>query len=800
MKKFIAILTAGVITLSSLALFIIMKKKTSEDISPTINQIITQNISLPFHKSKDNKPLFDKSNGFWDSSKPNTPSPEDIGGSFEVVYGEINQRERDFLGDTLKVYEMAKLKLQELNLEIPPLWWYLGVGIGEGAESVRIGGILFPRWLPSSYGDIASNYKKGDLLKIPNDRTDKKFVGSKGDGVFQIEKDAYIKDYFGLHEFAIPNQFVAAAHHSSTKMTSSGYKSLSPNIYWTLKSTSHMADATIQFPLDEMNTWIPLLEKWLSMDIGNKVINTLNTYGVNSSNYNKVAPMLLLYHSAKVVGKDNLRIYVQGYNGSSVPTSFKNVHSYVATTQDTFVTKIIPDLWQVIPTISKSSNGALVSSMFKNWKPSYADSYPNLAIERDGKRIVHIRFHAGARHLLQTYHYGRYMEQALKLMLNKASQPQPQTSRKIDNPITPSLYYSEFEQLENGRALSVNPDILDYNNLDKEAFRQYLPIVNYNNQDIKSYSGQFEEVGWKGDYPIFAQSTRNVSGNTPITFNNQPTTLADAGCSIYALTSLLHKLGLANQSIPNDLNNKGLAPNTYITPSSLSKVISAPITPYKVSQLGYKVKQLPTNTPDDIRTLMKEVQNGIPYIVNVRSGDIRAVDGDGNVFKFSFTNSGHFILLTDVHEIKGKLYFEVVDSNYTYPNKDSNRLLFDLEDAIAKDIFKSSSGVPVPALTITGIQDKTKSLYEEVASSIDNNIYTLKSEALIIPEKGRTVIYYDNYNPVVFYKESEFIKQTGIYGVGTTIAKDISLQDIFINDSPITKENIGEVSKGEWQC
>lgn len=777
---------------------------------------IVQNISLPFHKTKDNEKFFNaNANGYW-GNNPSNPKPSDIGGNFEIVYGNLNNGQLDYIKDVMELYNTVKSDLAKSkpDVEMPPLWLYLGIALGESGNTVNIGGINFPSFLTKYTGDSIKDYKKGEIYTEQGINTTGTY-----NGVFQMTQAALDvgAKYYGIDKFNTKAQFYSLAVFQDNKRKITILNSYKPDIVekmgndvtWAASAASHVTSFSLSFNEQYSDIWLPLLNYIYHPSITNTLINN-KTYAYNIKEKRSVFTGLALYSFSKYVKENpNMNLAVRiGSDKSQPPKYIPREQGYPASTwyNRSVMTKLYKDFDSYVPKWELSDNNVnLISNelAFK-YEPNRNQSYiEHKNYSKNGSSVIaitskdnknHYVVVSGAQfmHMTQSYHLGRYLEQAMGTMIQLNGQS---NSRNTRSSTTPSIYYSEFQQLQNNETPQVDARVIDYNNLDVEAFKENLPSTPYIDQDVKSYSGKFEEVGYKGNFPIFAQSPKNISGSTLIKFNNNSTTLYEAGCSIYATTSLLHYMGLGDKPIPNDIQNSGINENNFISPSSLSNVLTAPVTPNKVAKLGYNVKQLPTNTPDDIRNIMKEVKNGTPYVVNVRKGNVKALDTDGKVTTQSFTETGHFIIISNVVDINDKTYFEVVDSNYNYNSNNTNRLLFDLEDAIAKDIFKSSVGYPVPAFTILGINDEISTVYDLVENSLVKDSFTLYQEALVVPNKDYVDIYYDNYNKITV-KRPSVVKNRAIYSKNTKVTNNTTLSDVLVNDILLVSR-IGEVSKGE---
>ena len=248
----------------------------------------------------------------------------------------------------------------------------------------------------------------------------------------------------------------------------------------------------------------------------------------------------------------------------------------------------------------------------------------------------------------------------------------------------------------------------------KYYWRDNEVLADVENKPTRPVEGLFNEVGYKGTFPIFIQSSlSNDVSKTPWKFAGKETTLGASGCSLFTLANLIHGVGFGQDPIPIETNGTdGLNHHGYISLQNLAKALpNGPIIADDVSALGYIVKTVPT-TDEGLEELYGYLKQGIPFAVNVRYGDITGYDYNYNKHTVHFTNEGHFILLVGAYELGGKRYVEVVQSIYSNggQNKaDQNALIFDFDELKDKQIIRSGNGYPVPAYTITGMRNSTKS-------------------------------------------------------------------------------------------
>lgn len=226
-------------------------------------------------------------------------------------------------------------------------------------------------------------------------------------------------------------------------------------------------------------------------------------------------------------------------------------------------------------------------------------------------------------------------------------------------------------------------------------------------EDLKTDSraiqkeGPYNEVGYKGTFPIFVQGTNmNSISKLPWKFQGRNTTLGTSGCSIFTLASMIHGAGYGDMEIPN-------YPGKLPTFKNLSEILTnGPITSNHVKNiLGYNVSVLPTNKDSDFDNIWSKLLKGVPYVVNVNSKTVTAYDEYLNPKKTKFTNGGHFIILAGGYEQSGKRFVEVVQStgsNAGLKEIDQNRVVFDFDEMIDVGVIRSSFGSAVPAYTITG--------------------------------------------------------------------------------------------------
>lgn len=340
----------------------------------------------------------------------------------------------------------------------------------------------------------------------------------------------------------------------------------------------------------------------------------------------------------------------------------------------------------------------------------------------------------------------------------------------------------------------------------------------------------FDEVGYKGSYPIFVQGTRlNDVSKTPWKFSGQSTTLGASGCSLFTLASLIHGVGYGQVPIPNQPNGvDGLNENGYICLQELAKAIpNGPVISDSVSALGYIVKTVPT-TDEGLEELYGYLKQGIPFAVNVRYGDITGYDEVYNPHTVHFTNEGHFLLLVGAFELGDKRYVEVVQSTYSNAGKadnDQNALVFDFDELKEKKIIRSGSGYCVPAYTITGIQGSSQTpsymkpdysaptrvqltkgysyidnTTTQTDFSVDSLVTDIKDTGYIYLPKDLYIKVYDEYIDIFVtdstrlrvsnFELSNMIMLSSTYSAGTFIGSvnDSTIYEHYEGDSLITQQ------------
>lgn len=310
--------------------------------------------------------------------------------------------------------------------------------------------------------------------------------------------------------------------------------------------------------------------------------------------------------------------------------------------------------------------------------------------------------------------------------------------------------------------------------------------INYSDTRIQ---GAFGQVGYKGMFPLFVQGAgMNDISNLPWKFNGSPTTLGSSGCSMFALMSLIHGVGYGDLPLPNkDLPNDGLNEEGYICFEKLSQILTnGPLLSDDANYLGYRTKTVPTDRAG-LEELYDYLKQGIPFIVNVRYGDVGGYDADGQKHIVHFTNSGHFMIFSGAYEADGKRYVEVVQSTYSNAGtakNDENALVFDYDELIEKEIIRSSFGSCVPAYTIIGREDNLRepiymnSTYQvkedlpptekdisnndqQAIESINHLIDTISEVKYILLPKNMYIGLGKDYVDL-YITDSDFLRVTGI--------------------------------------
>lgn len=228
--------------------------------------------------------------------------------------------------------------------------------------------------------------------------------------------------------------------------------------------------------------------------------------------------------------------------------------------------------------------------------------------------------------------------------------------------------------------------------------------------------GKSNEVGYKGNFALYVQSySTNQISKTPWKFKGSSTNLGNAGCSLYAITSLIHGAGYGSLPIPNSKNGTNGLKDGVINITELAKALpNGPLLNVHLSQLGYQTKSISLATKEGREQFFEELKEGIPYVVNTKSGLVKGFTYDGTPINTKFTNGGHFVLFVGAFEKDGKRYVEVVQSTHSQAGKtnpDQNKAYFDYDSLIENGIMRSSGGSYVPVYTIVGYPGQKPPLY-----------------------------------------------------------------------------------------
>lgn len=305
-------------------------------------------------------------------------------------------------------------------------------------------------------------------------------------------------------------------------------------------------------------------------------------------------------------------------------------------------------------------------------------------------------------------------------------------------------------------------------------------------QLIEESKGDIGEVGYKNNFPIFIQGTGlNDISNLKWAFDGKATTLGRSGCSMFALMSLIHGVGYGDMPLPKTLNNvDGLNDKGKICFEEMVKALpNGPVTSGDVMSLGYKVQTVPT-TDEGLEELYGYLEEGIPFVVNVKFGDIFGYDENYRPHLVHFTNEGHFILLVGAYRESGKRYVEVVQSTYSNAGtraNDQNQLVFDFDELKRKKIIRSSGGSCVPAYTITGrIDSPTEPVYmNSHYTGVTRNSELESSIKTIVTEDCQTTASASSM--IAKFKEAGYIALDEDYFV--EVDKKNKTVDIFISDT-----------------
>lgn len=781
MKKLLAILTVIFI---SLALFVTIRGKvkfnTSTDQSRSI--AINNKITIPYYKTKDADKFFNTdTNGFWDSTDV---SPGDLSGNFEVVYEKLEQYELDYVKDVIAAYDevirLLKLKgriTDDPNTEIP-FWMLMGLPMTEASSfKADVGGISVPMLLKNYTGDNIKNYKSGDLFT--KEGIDAVSPSGTYHGMFQMEKSTlqkYLNEMKSLSPkypvndiySPIAQLYACAAFHldPSGKFYYTYGKpeydslGLDKDDYWILSCLSHMWTATKVFPAQYKDIWYPFLQAMKS-----PAITDLAARNIKNLDKNYFMTTVVTYFG-KSAG-----VKVGSPTFPSVPATSGGKPNYWSSYfNPDYSVQLLPDYFSVVPQYTINSNNTITdptNSMFciKYTAPAYPGGMNTSTFAGNGGggfflldssgKIVSAMPYGQIKHAILPQHLGKYLYKAFNVMV--ANNGNPPSGSTITQPTTrtvsPSMYYTEYAELEANYVPVVPASVLKVEDADKEKIEELMPDRMFINQSPEYYTGDFGESGWKGKYPMFAQSN-SISSD------------------IYTLTSFLHAKGLGQTPLPNSMVNTGLNEDGYITPQGLSKIITNPVSPYWLEQMGYDVKPIPIKDNNSLSYLFDEVSRGTAYIATFNSNKIKAITYNNDEIK---TDINDTVIISKVVTINNKKYFEVVSSKYSNDELNNNRLLFSVDDAIKYNVITS-------AYTILGVSNNISKISYYVKNGLDdNNNFTLYKDAIIHSNKeDKTIdIYFDNLNKVTLKGTTDL--EDGLYAQGSFVAKKIKLKDISIN-------------------
>ena len=715
----------------SIALF--EDEKMTEEENRQRDIYINRNIQA-FYETEDNikgsaiDNISGSDNPLW--TNPNV-KPGDLGGNFEVVYGKLTQQEKWYLEDIVELVNMAN-EAYGTNFDVGH---HVGVALSESTGSViKIGGVNLPMFIKGEKS--LDNYKKGDLMKAPGVDTIGKYHGH-----FQVTKDALesASKVTGMNIYDVKNQFFAFTNVYASKF----------KIYDGMNLTSQekyiLANMTYNLweyhpNKNELQSILPdICKLFLEPSITNTIIKE-NIGETDKEGFGK--RLVLLEDAYNEKYKDKFVMVVTTNGGSSKNNGIVKEYSKLPVKEH-----------EDFPIRTSGVN----------------PSHPRLIFHPIGDESKYILsfYHGAVRHGLNAAKIS-YYTQLVTTMINNSNGMN--TVQPKINEIQSSIYYNEYEDIHINKETRGVDDLAlqTYKSINNDTMST---LLNNAEKDNNLTTGSIGEVGWKDGYPIFKQSSSQQSANVPMTFNGRSTTLADAGCSIYSLTSMLHEAGLGTTPIPNS-SITGLNTNGLLDPRELAKVVDAPIIPSKIEKLGYTVEQLPMNTKEDIYNMISEVRKGKSYMVNTKvSEPIKAKTPDGKDVYRRFTNSGHFIIISNAFEIDGELYFEVIDS-ISKPGEelDSNRLYYNLDDAIEKNALgRSSSGGVVPAFRVTGISKPDKpSLTAKIEDMIDTpNKVKIKDNTVVdVRQSGNSYevfIMLDNVNYIKYNLNNDPKIKSGIY-------------------------------------
>lgn len=785
------------------------------------NKSITLN-KQSYYETDEAKESFQNSLGsldIWEDFLPNqnTNKPNN---NYNIVFGELSTGEIAYLKDIQKLYKQVSEDLSkdpDIKFGAPPMWFYLGIANSETSQTVNIGGIKFPSFLLKYKGDNIKEYKEGELFTGTGINTNYNTSHSYK-GVFQMTVDALkqgVKRYnpnININSlsaqspelYLVKNQWYSLGKfHSGTNGKYSLTKDydeldgIKSEWLWAFATMSHIHSSALSFPKGMAKYWVPFIQEifspryvdaLLNIDIQSKTLSDRRSYFTG----------LGMYAGVKSASKTGSKFFAGSSKSSDkLLVQFDSRFSVKTWYNLDKISTLLPDFKTVVGTWEQVSSDKLKSNQFifrnytaRDMNQAYmasstyrSNGSSTIFMENPKGEYAMVISLAGIQHLAYPYLIGSYLETAVNIGLSKStnssSSPIPNRwqipSSKLQSYVQPSLYYNEYDKIRSGEVKNIGNQLAmnSYERINTDTIDN---LLNNSYEDNKHTIGSFGEIGWKGVYPIFSQPDTSFSKVASLTFNNKRTTLADAGCSIYSLVSMLYGIGLGSTPVPNtkSLSNNGLNSNGFIDPIKLSKIVTAPIIPEKLEKLGYTVETHSMKTREDIIDLfntIKRTKNA--YMVNTRkSSPIKALIFDGKEIERQFTNSGHFILITNVFEINGKTYFEVVDSITSSNPIDSNRLYYDLEDAIDKDALgRSSRGGVVPAFRITGINNSNISSttkFESILENIERNELGIKislpDSTLVQVSSDSIRIFIDNINYIYIpINETEHNNKTGIY-------------------------------------
>lgn len=261
--------------------------------------------------------------------------------------------------------------------------------------------------------------------------------------------------------------------------------------------------------------------------------------------------------------------------------------------------------------------------------------------------------------------------------------------------------------------------------------------------------GDHLEIGYSDNFPIYRQSDTSIYSYTYMYSGGKPRSMASVGCTMFAVTSLLHGMGYSSDTLldfnidldkngvisPTELFNSGVMGNTI---NHASKTSTLPLInggSRLRNPMGLEIKVARNNSKEGKEMIKQDLLNGHPWLVRLINDQKTSsktkhalYQNEEGKFRKLVSTTTHFIVLKDAFVGKdGRVYVNIVNSTNNLDTQSFNSI----REAYLFDDLLADSGTDYNHFTIKNWGGE----FSEIASEVNKNINTEIDDSLLIDQE-----------------------------------------------------------------